>query len=439
MNADMIILLLFAGLIIGIFSGFPAALVLGGLSMIFGMIFIGPDVLGYFIVRLEGMMTNYTLLAVPFFLFMGVFIETSGIAEKLFNALYIWCGRLRGGLAVSTVIMAILFAATTGIVGASVITIGLIALPAMLAKKYNTQMACGAICAGGTLGILIPPSVLIIVYGPIVNLSVGKLFMAAYIPGILLGVLYIIYIVVRCYIRPEDGPTLSVEELKIPFKKKMNLMLTSILPIGAIIFSVLGSILFGVASVTEAGAVGAFATITLAAFSGTLTWKLVKQACIDTLKITSVIMLIAVGAFYFSAVFIGLGGDDVVTKAFQALPLGRWGIFVCFMLMLVVAGALIDWMSILFIIIPIITPVAIQLGFDPLWFAGVVMVNLQISFLSPPFAYSLFYLKGICPPEVKTTDIYWGVMPYIGIQLLGLLLCIIFPELITYLPGKFVV
>jgi len=439
MNADMIILLLFAGLIVGIFSGFPAALVLGGLSMIFGMIFIGPDVLGYFIVRLEGMMTNYTLLAVPFFLFMGVFIETSGIAEKLFNALYIWCGRLRGGLAVSTVIMAILFAATTGIVGASVITIGLIALPAMLAKKYNTQMACGAICAGGTLGILIPPSVLIIVYGPIVNLSVGKLFMAAYLPGILLGVLYIIYIVVRCYIYPEDGPTLSAEELKIPFKKKMNLMLTSIVPIGAIIFSVLGSILFGVASVTEAGAVGAFATITLSAFSGTLTLKLVKQACIDTLKITSVIMLIAVGAFYFSAVFIGLGGDGVVTKAFQALPLGRWGIFVCFMLMLVVAGALIDWMSILFIIIPIITPVAVQLGFDPLWFAGIVMVNLQISFLSPPFAYSLFYLKGICPPEVKTTDIYWGVMPYIGIQLFVLLLCIIFPELITYLPGKFVV
>lgn len=439
MTTEFIIMLLFVGLVVGIFSGFPAALVLGGLSMLFGSIFMGPEVFGHFVVRLEGVMTNYTLLAVPFFLFMGVFIETSGIAEKLFNALYIWCGRLRGGLGISTIIMAMLFAATTGIVGASVVTIGLIALPAMLAKKYNKQMACGAICAGGTLGILIPPSVMIIVYGPIVNISVGKLFMACYLPGILLGALYIIYIVVRCYIRPEDGPALSKEELKIPFKQKVHLLMTSIVPIGLVIFSVLGSILLGVASVTEAGAVGAFATIALAAFSGTLTFRLIREACIDTLKITSVIMLIAIGAFYFSAVFVGLSGDDVVSKAFQTLPLGKWGIFICFMIMLIIAGALIDWMSILFIVIPIITPVAVQLGFDPLWFAGIVMVNLQISFLSPPFAYSLFYLKGICPPEIKTTDIYWGVVPYVILQMIGLILCVLFPGLITYLPSKFVI
>jgi tripartite ATP-independent transporter DctM subunit len=437
MTGDSIILLLFIALVIGIFSGFPAAFILGGLSMIFGLIFIGPEVFGHFIVRLEGVMTNYTLLAVPFFLFMGVFMEKSGVAEKLFNAIYVWCGKLRGGLAVSTVVMAMLFAATTGIVGASVVGIGLIALPAMLARKYDKSMACGAICAGGTLGVLIPPSVLIIIYGPIANLSVGKLFLAAYLPGILLGVLYIAYVLIRCYIRPQDGPPISDEEYGIPLKKKIALMMTSIVPIGLIIFAVLGSILLGVASVTEAGAVGAIASMVLAACNRNLTWRLIRDACMETLKVTSIIILIAIGAFYFSTVFVALGGDDVVTKLFQALPIGKWGVLIFIMVLLIILGALIDWMSVLFIVIPIITPVAASLGFDPLWFAGVVMVNLQISFLSPPFAYALFYMKGICPPEVKTTDIYRGVVPYVGLQMLGLVICIVFPGIITYLPGLF--
>ncbi|MFH1976127.1 MAG: TRAP transporter large permease subunit [Pseudomonadota bacterium] len=437
MSGNSIILLLFIGLIIGIFSGFPAAFILGGLSMIFGLIFVGPEVFGHFVVRLEGAMTNYTLLAVPFFLFMGVFMEKSGVAEKLFSAIYVWCGKLRGGLAVSTVIMAMLFAATTGIVGASVVGIGLIALPAMMARKYDKSLACGCICAGGTLGVLIPPSVLIIIYGPLVNLSVGKLFLSAYLPGILLGVLYIAYIIIRCYFQPEYGPPISDEEYRIPLKKKVGLMMTSIVPIGLIIFAVLGSILLGIASVTEAGAVGAIASMVLAAFNGNLTLRLIKEACMETLKVTSIIILIAISAFYFSAVFVSLGGDDVVSNMFLTLPIGKWGVFAFMMLLLIILGALIDWMSVLFIVIPIITPVAVALGFDPLWFAGVVMVNLQISFLSPPFAYALFYMKGISPPEIKTTDIYWGVVPFVGLQVLGLLLCIIFPGIITYIPSLF--
>lgn len=435
MTAEIIMLLLFVGLFIGIFSGFPTAFVLGGLSMIFGLLFIGPDVFGFFIVRLEGVMQNYNLLAVPLFLFMGVFMEKSGVAESLFNALYIWCGRLRGGLGVSTIVMAMLFAATTGIVGASEVTIGLIALPAMLAKKYNKSMACGAICAGGTLGILIPPSVMIILYGPIANISVGKLFMGCYLPGFLLGFLYIAYIVIRCYFRPQDGLPIPEEECRIPLKKKVSILLTSIVPIGLVIFAVLGCILFGVASVTEAGAVGAISSMVLAALYGRITFRLIREACIQTLKITSMIMLIAVAASYFSAVFVALRGDEVISNLFQALPLGKGGILFSVLILLIILGALLDWMSILFIVVPIITPIAQKLGFDPLWFAGLVMVNLQISFLTPPFAYSIFYLRGITPPEVHTTDIYWGVIPFVGLQVIGLTLCVLFPGIITYLPG----
>ena len=435
MSAETIILLLFVGLFIGIFSGFPTAFVLGGLSLIFGLIFIGPDVLGFFIVRLEGVAQNYTLLAVPLFLFMGVFMEKSGVAQRLFSALYIWCGSLKGGLGVSTIVMAMLFAATTGIVGASEVTIGLIALPAMLAKKYDKAMACGCICAGGTLGILIPPSVMIIIYGPIAGISVGKLFMACYLPGIMLGFLYIAYIVIRCYFRPQDGPPITKEENILPWKEKVTILLTSIVPIALVIFAVLGCILFGVASVTEAGAVGAIASMVLAAFYGNISWGLIREACIQTLKITSMIMLIAIVASYFSAVFVALKGDEVIINIFQTLPLGKWGILLAIMILLIILGALIDWMSILFIVIPIITPLAPLFGFDPLWFAGMVIVNLQISFLSPPFAYSIFYLRGIAPPEVLTTDIYRGVVPFVGLQMIGLALCAIFPQILTYLPS----
>ncbi|RPJ11592.1 MAG: TRAP transporter large permease subunit [Deltaproteobacteria bacterium] len=438
MTPEIIVLLIFVGLFVGIFFGFPTAFVLGGLSMIFGFLFIGPEVFGFFIVRLEGTMQNYTLLAVPLFLFMGVFMEKSGVAERLFNALYIWCGRLRGGLGVSTIVMAMLFAATTGIVGASEVTIGLIALPAMLAKNYDKRLACGSICAGGTLGILIPPSVMIIIYGPIANISVGKLFMGAYLPGIFLGFLYIAYILIRCYFRPQDGPPIPEEEGRIPMKRKIGILLTSIMPIALVVFAVLGSILFGVAAVTEAGAVGAISSMFLAALYGNLSLKLIREACIQTLKITSMIMLIAVMASFFSTVFVALKGDDVISNLLKYLPLGRWGILICIMLLLIVLGALIDWMSIIFIAVPIITPIAQELGFDPLWFALMVIVNLQISFLSPPFAYSIFYLKGITPPEVTTTHIYQGVVPFVGLQVAGLILCILFPGMLTFLPSLMV-
>ena len=435
MSPEFIVLLMFVGLFIGIFFGYPTAFVLGGLAMIFGVLFSGLEVFGFFIVRLEGVMKSYTLLAVPLFLFMGVFIEKSGVAERLFSSLYLLLGGLRGGLAISTIAISALFAAATGVVGASEVTIGLMALPAMLSRGYNKSLACGSICAGGTLGILIPPSVMIVIYGPIANISVGKLFLGAVFPGILLALMYIVYIAIRCYFKPQDGPPMPLSEREVPLSRKLFLLLTSIAPPAFLVFMVLGSIFFGIAAVTEAAAVGAITSILLAAIYGRLTYQVLKEACIQTLQITSMILMIAVAASFFATVFVSLGGDDVISNLFLNLPLGRWGILFSIMLLLIIVGMFIDWIGIVFIVVPLITPIAEALGFDPIWFAVLVMVNLQISFLTPPFAYSIFYLKGITPPEVQTTDIYKGVVPFVGLQIIGLAACVLFPNLITFMPG----
>jgi tripartite ATP-independent transporter DctM subunit len=437
-SIEIIILLMLATLFIGIFLGFPTAFVLGGVSLFFGYFFVGPEIYGLFITRLFGIMKNYTLLAVPLFLFMGVFMERSGVAERLFHALYLLWGGLKGGLGVSTVAISALFAAATGVVGASEVTIGLMALPAMLDKKYNTSLACGSVCAGGTLGIIIPPSIMIVLYGPIANISVGKLFLGALFPGLLLALLYMIYIAVRCALRPQDGPPMPPDERNVPLQNKLGELVTSIIPPLLLVFAVLGSIFFGIASVTEAAAVGAIASMILAACYGRLNFQVLQGATTRTLSITSMILLIAIGASFFSTVFMALRGDEVITRLFLNLPFGQWGVLAVIMALLIVLGMFIDWMGILFIVVPLITPVAAELGFDPVWFAVLVMVNLQISFLTPPFAYSIFYLKGIAPPHVLTTDIYKGVLPFVGLQIMAIILCILFPAIITWLPSHLI-
>jgi tripartite ATP-independent transporter DctM subunit len=435
MSPEIITLLMFAGILVGVLFGFQTAFVLAGLSMIFGVIFMGPNIIfGLFVVRLLGLMKNYVLLAVPLFLFMGVFMERSGVAERLYSAMYLWLGGLRGGLAMATIVICVIFAAATGVVGASEVTIGLLALPAMLKRKFNKPLACGTICAGGTLGILIPPSIMIVIYGPTAGLSVGKLFLAAFIPGILLGLLYMSYIGIRCYFRPQLGPPMPAEERTAPLGRKILLLLTSILPPLFLIFAVLGTIFFGVAAVTEAAAMGAIASIILALIYRQVSFQVIKEACRRTLQITSMIMMIALGAAFFSSTFVALGGGDVVNNFLLGLPFGKWGVLLTMMAMLTVLGMFIDWLGIVFIVVPLFTPIAQALGFDPIWFALLVMINLQISFLTPPFAYSIFYLKGIVPPEVTTVDIYRGVFPFVALQILGLGLCIIFPKLITFLP-----
>lgn len=438
MTPELLVLLMFAALFSGIFLGYPTAFVLGGVAMIFGWANMGPEIFGLFITRLFGLMKNYTLLAVPLFLFMGVFMEKSGVAQRLFHAMHLLWGGMRGGLGISTIAISALFAAATGVVGASEVTIGLMALPAMLKRNYNTSLACGSVCAGGTLGILIPPSIMIVIYGPIARISVGKLFLGALAPGILLSLLYMLYIAVRCYLRPQDGPPMPLEERRVPLSTKLKLLATSVFPPALLIFAVLGSIFFGIAAVTEAAAVGVIASMALAACYGRLNFATLKEACTHTLTITCMILMIAVGASFFSSVFVALGGDEVISSLFLNLPFGKWGILVTIMMLLVIVGMFIDWMGIVFIIVPLITPIAAELGFDPVWFAVMVMVNLQISFLTPPFAYSIFYLKGITPPEVQTTDIYRGVLPFVGLQVLALLLCVLFPVLITWLPAHLI-
>jgi len=435
MNPELSVFLMFVTLLLGIFLGYPTAFVLGGVAMIFGWINVGPEIFGFFITRLFSLMTNYTLLAVPLFLFMGVFMEKSGMARRLFNAMYLLWGGLPGGLGISTIAISAIFAATTGVVGASEVTIGLMALPAMLKNGYNKSLACGSVCAGGTLGILIPPSVMIVIYGPIAQLSVGKLFLGAVVPGIMLALLYMVYIAIRCRMRPVDGPPMPLTERSVPMGRKIWLFISAVLPAMLLIFSVLGSIFLGIAAVTEAAAVGVIASMLLAACYRQLSFQTLKKAGYETLNITSMIMMIAVGASFFSTVFVTLGGDDVIVRMFSALPFGRWGALMVIMLLLILLGMFIDWMGIIFIVVPLITPIAAKLGFDPIWFAVLVMLNLQISFLTPPFAYSIFYLKGITPPEVKTTDIYRGVIPFVGLQILAVLLCMLFPQLLTWLPS----
>lgn len=426
---------MFAGILVGVLLGFQTAFVLAGLSMLFGVIFMGPDIIfGLFIARLLGLMKSYVLLAVPLFLFMGVFMERSGVAERLYSAMYLWLGGLRGGLAMATIVICVIFAAATGVVGASEVTIGLLALPAMLKRDFYKPLACGTICAGGTLGILIPPSIMIVIYGPTAGLSVGKLFLAAFIPGILLGLLYITYIGIRCYFRPHEGPPMPLEERTASLRRKIFLLLTSIVPPLFLIFAVLGTIFFGVAAVTEAASMGAIASVILALIYRQVDFQVLKGACWRTLQITSMIMMIAVGAAFFSATFVALGGGDVVNDFLLGLPFGKWGILLTMMAILTVLGMFIDWLGIVFIVVPLFTPIANALGFDPIWFAMLVMINLQISFLTPPFAYSIFYLKGITPPEVTTGHIYRGVFPFVVLQIIGLGLCMIFPKLITFLP-----
>jgi tripartite ATP-independent transporter DctM subunit len=304
----------------------------------------------------------------------------------------------------------------------------------MIKRNYDKPLACGSICAGGALGILIPPSVMIVLYGPTAGLSVGKLFAGAILPGFLLSFLYITYIALRCYFRPADGPPMPREERKTPVGVKTRLLLTSIVPPIFLIFAVLGTIFFGIASVTEAAAMGVIASIGLAGAYRRLNLAIFIEAVRRTLEITSMILMICVGAGFFSAVFVFLGGGDVVTNFVLGLPIGKWGTLFTMIVLLIVLGMYIDWLGIILIIVPLFTPIAKALGLDPIWFAMLVILTLQTSYLTPPFATAIFYLKGIAPPEVKTTDIYKGVFPFVGLQVAGILLCILFPKIITILP-----
>ena len=439
-SPELLTLLMLGGVLVGVMTGYPLALIIGGVGLIVGYIAFGPTVLDILYHRVFSNVTNYTLLAVPLFIFMGIMLERSGVTEKLYDALYLWLGGLRGGLALATLLIGTIMAACVGIIGASVTMLAIVALPAMINRGYDRGIASGAVCAGGTLGILIPPSIMLVVYGPMALISVGKLFMAAFVPGFLLSGLYCAYVLIRCYLQPQIAPTVPVEERRMPLRKKTIKLLTALAPPALLIISVLGVIFLGIAPPTEAAAVGALMATILTAVYGKFSFKVLRETAHETLKLTSAVLLIAAASFAFTGVFLNAGGGTVVKEFILATPGGKWGAFAVIMFVCFILGMFIDWMGIIFIVVPIVTPVAPALGFDPLWFAMMIIVNLQMSFMTPPFAYAIFFTRAAAPPElnVTTSDVIRGVLPFVGLILVGLALCIAFPQLITWLPSKMI-
>lgn len=435
METELLALLMFAALFVGVLTGFPIAFVLGGLGLIFGFFGWGPPVIDQIVSRTYWVMNNDTFPAVPLFVFMGCVLERSGFIDKLFEDMRLAMGPLRGSLAIATNIVATIFAAATGIVGAPVTVLGLVALPPMLKHGYDKALATGVILAGGTLGILIPPSIMLIIYAPMAQLSIAKMFAAAFLPGFLLSGLYLTYIIIRCYLQPHLGPSLPKEERVISPLRLLGRLSVSLLPTALLVLAVLGSILLGLAAPTEAAAVGATMGLLLGLAYRRLTWQNFKESVYTTLRVSSMILIIAVGASIFTGVFMRLGGGRMIEEVLLGLPVGPIGITIIVMGAIFIMGMFLDWVGILLVFVPVLSPIIITLGFDPLWFAMVICVTLQTSFLTPPFAVSIFYLKGVAPPEVKITDIYKGVIPFISLQLIGLALVIAFPQIILWLPG----
>ena len=418
-----------------IISGFPLAFGVGLVGLVFGYLTAGDAFLYMIPLRIiNGTLSEYILAAVPLFVFMGNMMTISGVAEKAFSVLHRWMSGINGGLAVATVILAMLFAATTGVVGASVTAIGLLAIPSMLKARYTQSLASGCVCAGGTLGILIPPSIMLILYAPMAGVSVIQMFAGAIIPGVLLGLSYILYIILKTMISPEIGPALPAEE-KLKFFSKESLIegLKYLLPPFFLIILVLGSILMGIASPTEAGAVGSIGATLLAMLYRKVTWKNFKQSCYMTLKVNSMIIFIAISASIYTGAFLNAGCGQVIVDLMTIFGFGRWGIFIIMLLIILLLGMFIDWIGILMIIVPIFAPLLKSLGFDPLWVGIVICTSLQISFLSPPFAYSIFYLKGICP-ELELKNIYLGIIPFVFLQVLVVIIIMMFPGLCLWLP-----
>ncbi len=432
---EYIALWMFLFLLFGIFSGFPLAYVLLGSGFIFGYIGWGTAVFDQMVARTFGIMMNDALVAVSLFIFMGYLMDRSGIAEGLFHSLQLALGPMRGALAVVTVLLCTILAATTGIVGTSVTMMGLLALPIMLKRGYDIPLATGSIIAGGTLGILIPPSVMLILYGPMAGLSIARLFTAAILPGLLLSSLYIAYIGTMCFFWPHMGPALPKDQRHISGKQLFLLLLKTLFPPLFLILAVLGSILFGFAAPTEAAAVGAVGAAILCLIYKKLSWETLKDVVYRTLQTTAMILIITVGANVFTGVFLALGGGAAIENYLLSTAMSPYGFLILVMVIIIILGCFVDWIAIILIMIPIITPIVKKFGFDPIWFAILVCVNLQISYLSPPFAYSIFYLKGVSPPEVELKHIYRGVIPFMVLQIAGLILCILFPEIVLWLPN----
>ena len=426
--------ILFASIFLLILLGYPVAFTLGGLSILVGIFVFDVDFFYLLSLRVYGTMQNFVLLAVPLFVFMGIMLEKSGIAERLLETMALLFGRFRGGLAISVVVVGAMLAASTGIVGATVVTMGLISLPTMLKRGYGPRLSTGVIAASGTLGQIIPPSVVLVLLGSVLNVSVGDLFIAAVIPGVGLVFCYLIYIVIYSFIFPSRVPAMPKEEIK-RFREQglTKEVVTSFIFPFLLILAVLGSIFAGIASPTEAAGVGAFGAMILAAVDGKFKLPVLKEVMKETTMLTSMVFMILVGATAFSLVFRGMEGDKLFLNIIEDAQLGATGFLLLVMLLVFIAGFFIDFIEIVFIIVPVVAPIMVAMGIDLIWVGILLAINLQTSFLTPPFGFALFYLKGVAPPEVKTAHIYQGIIPFVLIQLAFMILLFVFPELTSLL------
>ncbi len=431
-------LLMFLGALVLIFTGYPVAFALGGTALVFATLGAWSGEFDWILLsalpqRIFGIMSNTVLLAVPFFILMGTILQRSGLAEDLLETFGLLFGRLRGGLAIGVILVGTLLAAATGVVGATVVAMGTISLPIMLRYRYSPAVATGAIAASGTLGQVIPPSVVLIVLGDQLGVSVGDLFLGSLLPGLAMAGLYLLYIVFVAIFQPDLTPALPEEILAKARGTLVARVFKVMLPPLVLILVVLGSIFAGVATPTEAGAMGALGALGLAAIARRLSLKTLFEALCLSVELTTMVVILLVGATLFSLVFRGLDGDAIVRSVLSNLPGGQIGFLLFANALVFVLGFFLDYFEIVFIIVPLMAPVAVDFGYNLVWFGVMLGVNLQTSFLTPPFGFSLFYLRGVAPPEVKTASIYRGVIPFIAIQLLALLLLVRFPDLVTWL------
>ena len=437
MEGDWLAPLMFLGALILIFSGYPVALALGGTALVFAFIGVEMGMFDWHLLlampdRTFGIMSNFVLLAVPFFIFMGTMLEKSRLAEDLLTTVGQVFGTVRGGLALAVVFVGALLAAATGVVGASVVAMGLISLPVMMRYGYDKELSVGVITASGTLGQIIPPSVVLIVLADQMGISVGDLFMGALVPGIALAGLYALYAGGVAFFQPHKAPALPAETLDIERRELVKRVFLVLLPPLFLILRVLGSIFSGLATPTEAGALGALGAIGLAAANRRLSMKALRETMDNTTKLTAMVLFLLIGSTAFALVFRGLNGDLWIEDLLTNLPGGVIGLLIVANLAVFILGFFIDFFEIAFIVIPLLVPAASLLGVDLVWFGVMLGMNLQMSFLTPPFGFALFYLRGVAPPEIKTSEIYRGAIPFIVIQAIGLLLIILWPELVTW-------
>jgi tripartite ATP-independent transporter DctM subunit len=427
-------LLMFPALMLAIFLGFPVAFSLMGIAVIFGYLRFGDALVHQLVAKVDVVASYYVLAAVPLFIFMGSMLERSGIAERLFEAIHLWTRRLPGGLAVGTVVLCVVFAAASGVVGATESVVGLLAIPVMLKYAYDKGLISGTICAGGSLGTIIPPSVVVIILAPVADVSVGDLFVGMLFPGLLLAGLFIVYILIRCAIRPQDGPRIPHEESEPRLSRKLWITATALVPPLILIFAVLGTIMLGWATPTEAAAVGAFGTVLLSMSYRRFSIGVLHQAMVKTLQVTAMILFILLGGTMFSGTFVALGGISAVQDLLGGSELSPWAIMASMLALAFIAGFVLDLISIVLIIVPIAVELLRPMGIDIVWFCIMFLIIIQTSYLTPPMAPAIFYLRGISPPELTLGHMYKGVVPFIALEIVVLALVAKYPGLALWLP-----